>query len=140
MFPPLTPPSLPLCVQLVFSVVADHRQHLLLSGSILAVTRPPAIQVSSTTFLKMSLSYIGAMLLSNWALSYMTYPAQSLAKSCKLIPVMLMRIVINQARYEVREYIQVGAHHRRYQSVFMAYQEGEGNVHSGGVQHMQVGW
>ena len=60
-----------------------------------------------STYTRVSLSYIGAMLCSNWALSYMSYPAQNLAKSCKLIPVMLARILINHARYELREYAQV---------------------------------
>ena len=71
----------------------------------------------------MSLSYIGAMLLSNWALSFMSYPAQSLAKSCKLIPVMLARIIINKARYELREYVQVALITGGI-SVFMTYQPG----------------
>ena len=44
---------------------------------------------------------------SNLALSFMSYPAQSLAKSCKLIPVMLMRIVVLGQRYALHEYLQV---------------------------------
>jgi solute carrier family 35 (UDP-galactose transporter), member B1 len=44
---------------------------------------------------------------SNLALNYMSYPAQSLAKSCKLIPVMLMRIVVLGQRYRLHEYAQV---------------------------------
>ena len=45
---------------------------------------------------------------SNLALNYMSYPAQSLAKSCKLIPVMLMRIVVLRKVYALHEYVQVG--------------------------------
>ena len=104
-----------------FLVLIQISGNIFFSGAALLVTRPPPISVPGLAFLKMSLSYIGAMLLSNWALSFMTYPAQSLAKSCKLIPVMLMRIVINHARYEVREYVQVALITSGI-SVFMLYQ------------------
>jgi hypothetical protein len=45
------------------------------------------------------------MLSSNVALRYVSFSAQALAKSCKIIPVMLMRIVINKKRYAI---LQVG--------------------------------
>ena len=44
---------------------------------------------------------------SNLALNYMSYPAQSLAKSCKMVPVMLMRILTVGQRYQPHEYVQV---------------------------------
>ena len=44
---------------------------------------------------------------SNLALNYMSYPAQSLLKSSKMVPVMLMRIVTVGQRYTLREYAQV---------------------------------
>ena len=44
---------------------------------------------------------------SNLALNYMSYPAQSLLKSSKMVPVMLMRIVVVGQRYKLIEYIQV---------------------------------
>jgi UDP-galactose transporter B1 len=56
----------------------------------------------------MSVSYIGAMFSSNLALGYMSYPAQALAKSCKLIPVMLSRfIIMKEVKYTRREVVQV---------------------------------
>ena len=98
----------------------------------IAYTRPPPATVPLTAYTRLSLSYIGAMLLSNWALSYMSYPAQSLAKSCKLIPVMLARILINKATYEAREYVQVALITGGI-SIFMAWQAGEaGNGKGGG--------
>jgi len=47
------------------------------------------------------------MLASNLALTYVSYPTQVLAKSCKLIPVMLMRIVVLGKSYTLKEYMAV---------------------------------
>lgn len=55
-----------------------------------------------------SLSYLLAMLFSFTALRHMSYPMQALGKSCKMIPVMLMGIVIRRRRYSLREFICVG--------------------------------
>lgn len=71
--------------------------------NMLAVKQPPST-VPWTDFTKISLSYIGAMFASNYALSFVSYPTQALAKSCKMIPVMLMRIIINKKRYSWLEY------------------------------------
>ena len=57
--------------------------------------------------IQVAFSYIGAMYSSNLALNYMSYPAQSLLKSSKMVPVMLMRIVTVGQRYTLQEYIQV---------------------------------
>jgi UDP-galactose transporter B1 len=114
-----------------FLVLIQVSGNIAFSGLVLAITRPPSIHVSSMTFLKMSLSYISAMLLSNWALSYISYPLQSLIKSSKLIPVMLMRLFINQARYELREYVQVGLITSGIY-VFMAWADGDAG-HAGPI-------
>lgn len=63
--------------------------------------------VPKPLYARIAFSYIGAMYASNWALSFVNYPTQVLAKSCKMIPVMLMRIVINGKRYKLREYVNV---------------------------------
>ena len=55
-----------------------------------------------------ALSYLSAMLFSFTALNHMSYPMQALGKSCKMIPVMLMGIVIRKRRYSVREFFCVG--------------------------------
>lgn len=74
---------------------------------------PPAKDASSvpaSAYFSMSASYIGAMFSSNLALGYMSYPAQALAKSCKLIPVMLSRfLIMKEVKYTRREVIQVVA-------------------------------
>lgn len=64
----------------------------------------------ATAYFSMSASYIGAMFSSNLALGYMSYPAQALAKSCKLIPVMLSRfLIMHEVKYTRREIVQVVA-------------------------------
>lgn len=45
------------------------------------------------------LSYFGAMYFSNEALKYVNYPTQALAKSCKLVPVMLFDLLTNQREF-----------------------------------------
>lgn len=54
-----------------------------------------------------SLPYLSAMVFSFTALKYMSYPMQALGKSCKMIPVMLMGIVIRKRRYTHREFFCV---------------------------------
>jgi UDP-galactose transporter B1 len=56
----------------------------------------------------MSLSYVSAMFCSNEALKYVSYPTQAVAKSCKMIPVMLMGVVVSGKKYSFREYFCVG--------------------------------
>ncbi len=54
-----------------------------------------------------ALSYSVAMLSSTAALRFISYPIQALAKSSKLIPVMVGRILCGSKRYAIREYIHV---------------------------------
>lgn len=58
-------------------------------------------------YAKVALSYLSAMLFSFSALNHMSYPMQALGKSCKMIPVMLMGIVIRGKRYALREFVCV---------------------------------
>jgi UDP-galactose transporter B1 len=73
----------------------------------LAWSRPPPDTTPRILYFKIAFSYIGAMFASNAALAYVNYPTQALAKSCKMIPVMLARIVIVGKRYALREYATV---------------------------------
>ena len=56
----------------------------------------------------MGSTYIIAMFCSNEALKYVNYPTQAVAKSCKMIPVMLMGVVMGTKKYTWREYFCVG--------------------------------
>lgn len=62
--------------------------------------RPPfARTLASRDVMLVSAVYVGAMFASNESLRYVDYAYQALAKSCKLIPVMVGRIVINKETY-----------------------------------------
>jgi UDP-galactose transporter B1 len=58
-------------------------------------------------YAKIAFAYIGSMYASNSSLAFVNYPTQALAKSCKLIPVMLSRIIINKKKYHLYEYLFV---------------------------------
>jgi solute carrier family 35 (UDP-galactose transporter), member B1 len=83
--------------------------HLLVSPKKGAVSAPsssfswintiPTVEVAST-----SLVYVMAMYLSNEALQYVSYPTQALAKSCKMIPVMLGRVLYLRKSYSWLKY------------------------------------
>lgn len=52
--------------------------------------------------------YIGAMSTSNYSFQYVSYPTAVLAKSCKLIPTMVMSILIERKRYTFQEWLAAG--------------------------------
>lgn len=54
-----------------------------------------------------SLSYLTAMTCSNSALQYVSYPFQALAKSCKMVPVMLANVSLGGVRYSALEFAVV---------------------------------
>ena len=51
--------------------------------------------------------YVFAMYTSNEALKYVSYPAQALAKSCKMVPVMIGSIVLAGKKYALQKYAAV---------------------------------
>lgn len=75
---------------------------LFLTGQINNVDNTP-----KQKYVKVSLSYMGAMAASASSLQYISFPVQALAKSCKLIPVMIGRIVMGGASFDLRETIHV---------------------------------
>jgi UDP-galactose transporter B1 len=64
--------------------------------SLMALYDMDLLQYASCGF-----SYLGAMYFSNEALKYVNYPSQALAKSCKIVPVMLFDIMSNRRQYNV---------------------------------------
>jgi UDP-galactose transporter B1 len=83
-------------------VVADQEQK---AGAAVVAAAPGA--VPHLEYAKVSFTYIAAMFASNAALNYVSYPTQVLAKSIKIVPVMLMRIVTVGKRYSLQEYLNV---------------------------------
>ncbi|KAK2145697.1 hypothetical protein LSH36_662g02028 [Paralvinella palmiformis] len=55
----------------------------------------------------MAFSYLGAMVASNLALQYVSYPTQVLGKSAKPIPVMILGVIMARKKYPFRKYIFV---------------------------------
>jgi len=109
----------------LFLVFAQSVGNGLLAVVVLLYSRQLSSRVPMKEYFLISMSYIGAMFASTASLAYVTYPTQALAKSCKLIPVMLMRVFINRKRYELREYINVFLTTLGI-AVFMMFQEDEG--------------
>lgn len=52
-----------------------------------------------------SITYLGAMLASNQALQYVSYPTQVLGKSAKPIPVMVLGILLAKKRYPTAKFL-----------------------------------
>ncbi|XP_033624743.1 solute carrier family 35 member B1-like [Asterias rubens] len=62
---------------------------------------------STKLYVLCSLSYLGAMVASNSALKYVSYPFQVLGKSCKPIPVMILGVLLARKRYPLLKYFCV---------------------------------
>lgn len=71
-------------------------------SSVISILNVPILD-----YLIVSLSYISATIFSFSALNYMSYPMQAVGKSCKMIPVMAMGVLIRRHRYNVRNYLCV---------------------------------
>ncbi|ODN04799.1 Solute carrier family 35 member B1 [Orchesella cincta] len=54
-----------------------------------------------------ALTYLLAMVSSNMALQWVSYPTQVIGKSCKPIPVMLLGVLLANRRYALRKYLFV---------------------------------
>lgn len=78
-----------------------------LFGGLASLTYEQPKHVPVSAFSITGATYMGAMLCSNDALKYVNYPTQTLAKSCKMIPVMLMGVLLRGKRYSLREYATV---------------------------------
>jgi hypothetical protein len=90
-----------LCCQCVFNS-AFAAAMVLWNGAV------PLLNVDNFwTCYQPSFAYIAAMLASNEALKYVAYPTQAVAKSCKMVPVMLMGVVINNRKYSAKQYVTV---------------------------------
>lgn len=103
-----------LMVQCFFSVIVAFVLDLFTDGALarggsvgldqryrwLSVVAQP--DVAFTSFV-----YVAAMFTSNESLQFLTYPTQTLAKSCKLIPVLLGRVLLMGKRYSALKYLCV---------------------------------
>lgn len=67
----------------------------------------PSNRIPMKWYALIALSYVVGMSCSNLALKYVNYPTQVLAKSCKVIPVMVMGVLIARKSYPLRTYVVV---------------------------------
>ena len=58
-------------------------------GKLPTMSLSPRIFTVSAALATTSFSYLAAMYCSNWALQFVNYPMQALAKSCKMVPVLI---------------------------------------------------
>eukprot|EP00045_Choanoeca_perplexa_P003887 m.34174 g.34174 ORF g.34174 m.34174 type:complete len:314 (+) comp12278_c0_seq1:379-1320(+) len=84
-------------VQFVFYVVMS-KVHL-------AITRARISSVSLRTYAILAGLTVTTMALSNASLSHLAYPTQLIFKSCKLIPVMIGGVLIQNKKYGVLDYL-----------------------------------
>jgi hypothetical protein len=81
------------------------RYFSILSFLVIYWTREPLDTTPRSMYGLCSLSYLGAMLSSNQALQYVSYPTQVLGKSCKPIPVMVFGALFARRHYSLRKYL-----------------------------------
>ncbi|CEM14054.1 unnamed protein product [Vitrella brassicaformis CCMP3155] len=73
----------------------------------LAQIRRKINQETVTNFALISLTYVGAMLSSNYALQHVNYPTQVLVKSAKMVPVVVGGFLLFRKTYPWYDYLSV---------------------------------
>ena len=102
-----------LLVQCICNAAIAFLTHFVLAAAGYAEAKKPgARSLASVIWMKevliVSAVYVFAMYSSNEALKYVPYAAQALAKSCKMVPVMIGSILIMGKRYDLVKYFSVG--------------------------------
>ena len=86
-----------------FFLLVQCLTNVVLAGILIGIFGGSKKHPSTMEFCFVGLSYIGAMLFSNEALKFVSYPTQALGKSCKMIPVMLFGFLIRGKKYTLLE-------------------------------------
>ncbi|XP_071941248.1 solute carrier family 35 member B1-like [Antedon mediterranea] len=73
----------------------------------IGITKPEPDKTYWRLYAVCAVTYLGAMVASNSALKYVSYPLQVLGKSCKPIPVMILGVLVAHKRYPLRKYFFV---------------------------------
>ncbi|XP_072173429.1 solute carrier family 35 member B1-like [Diadema setosum] len=77
------------------------------SKAVIHLTKQDADLTSPSLYAASSMTYLGAMVASNMALRYVSYPFQVLGKSCKPIPVMILGVLLARKSYPLMKYLCV---------------------------------
>ncbi|UJR37095.1 hypothetical protein I4U23_029799 [Adineta vaga] len=91
-------------LSLVFSLCIFNA---IVSKIILIVRKSHRDTTPSVMYAFVSFTYLFAMLSSNYALEFVSYPMQVLGKSAKPVPVMLLGVLLARKRYPLRKYLYV---------------------------------
>lgn len=75
--------------------------------SVLTVRKTHRDQTPSMMYVLSSFTYLSAMLTSNYALEFVSYPMQVLGKSVKPVPVMLLGVLVARKKYSSAKYFYV---------------------------------
>lgn len=93
-----------------FLVFANRVLAFVIAGTYLYFNAAPK-RATTAPLYKFSISSI-ANILSAWfqyeALKFVSFPTQVLAKSCKIIPVMIMGKIVSRTKYQLYEYVTAG--------------------------------
>jgi len=71
------------------------------------ITKEKPDQTPFTQYALVSVSYVGAMFASNYAIQFVSFPMKELAKACKPIPVLLMGVIVFGKKQGLLKYICV---------------------------------
>jgi len=82
-----------------FFLLVQCLTNVLVAGIALLIFGGSKVHPPTHSYISIGFSYIGAMLFSNEALKFVSYPTQALGKSCKMIPVMLFGFLIHGKKY-----------------------------------------
>lgn len=91
-----------------FLVFVNRALALVVSGVYLLVQQQPRHRAPLYKYSYASFSNIMSAWFQYEALKFVSFPSQVLAKSCKIIPVMLMGKVVSRTKYEFYEYLTAG--------------------------------
>ncbi|XP_059611624.1 adenosine 3'-phospho 5'-phosphosulfate transporter 1 [Phlebotomus argentipes] len=91
-----------------FLVFTNRFLAFVISGAYLFVTQRTRHRAPLYKYSFASLSNIMSAWFQYEALKFINFPTQVLAKSCKIIPVMVMGKIISKAKYEFYEYLTAG--------------------------------
>ncbi len=88
-------------------LVCQTIAHCILAAVVTLVLKEPLATIPWGPTWQPGLTFVSAMLCSNLALEYVSYPTQALAKSSKMIPVMIGGLLTKSEHYTAIQYVQV---------------------------------
>ncbi|PIK46142.1 putative solute carrier family 35 member B1 [Apostichopus japonicus] len=88
-------------------VLAPCLFNAVFARGVLTFTKPEPDKTPNYLYAVCAITYLGAMVASNAALKYVSYPFQVLGKACKPIPVMILGVILARKVYPAMKYLSV---------------------------------